>query len=319
MTQYYGFSKFTILLGLFLSAGATAKTESGLASPNELTVSGDFLVSVKIGEQILRLRVDPGMPGTRVLNPDVAAHLALKPSKMWGHWDRIGPIIVKSSTDKTEVDYLPIRRKDRFAWSTYRVIENADGVIAPSALPYDQVTFSLAAARPGETLITLPLQSTGLLGWGGNATSLLVEQTEIRVIFRLDRDENVLVAPTGKLIADAFGGVLTGQIRPFSVRYGIERPVRLMVLDKPLLLGGRAISNPWIRVSDFGDATRIPDGEAPVVDPDEIVVQAENTQKKKKSFQLIALGRSFLAGCSSMTYDFKRKQIRLSCVPAASL
>lgn len=319
MMQYYGVAAITFLLGLIAPAGAAAKDENGVHPPRELIVSGDFLIPVKIGEQVLRLRVDPGMPGTRVLNPDVAARLSLKPSKMWGHWDRIGPIIVKSSTAKIEVDYLPIRRKDRFAWSTYRVIEDADGVIAPSALPYDQVTFSLAAARPGETLITLPLQSTGLLGWGGNATSLTVGETEIRVIFRLDREENVLIAPTGKLIADAYGGALIGQIRPFNVRYGIERPVRLMVLAHPLLLGGRAIANPWIRVSDFGDATRIPDGEAPAADPDEIVVHAENKHKKKKSFQLIALGRSFLAGCSSMTYDFKQKQIRLSCVPATSL
>ena len=104
---------------------------------------------------------------------------------------------------------------------------------------------------------------------------------------------------------------MTGVTHLAQIRFGIERPVRTMRLSAPLLIGGRPLTELGVRTADFGNASGIPEVGA-VTDPDEIVVTA--AKKGERDYSLL-VGRDFLSGCSSLTYDFPAKLIRLRCLP----
>jgi hypothetical protein len=73
-------------------------------------------------------------------------------------------------------------------------------------------------------------------------------------------------------------------------------------------IGGLPLNSLLVRVSDFGDATQIKDADA--ADSDEIIVTAAS--KKKPKYQM-TLGSDFLSRCSSLTFDYKVKQVQMSC------
>ena len=119
-----------------------------------------------------------------------------------------------------------------------------------------------------------------------------------------------MTAPTAVLLATEQGGAFSEQQRQAIIRFGVERPVRLLRFERPFPLFERPVAAALVRVSDFGDASNIPDGTT--ADQDEIIVTGK--AKKKPQYSII-LGRDFLKGCSSLTYDMKAKLIRLSCQP----
>jgi hypothetical protein len=87
-----------------------------------------------------------------------------------------------------------------------------------------------------------------------------------------------------------------------------------MTLAQPVPFGAFLLSEMDVRVHDFGDATGIAEAavNAEGGDSDEIVV----TGKSDKDINLrVTLGRDFLKGCSSITYDLQHNKILLSCAP----
>ena len=87
--------------------------------------------------------------------------------------------------------------------------------------------------------------------------------------------------------------------------------MRIMRLSTPLLIGGRPPTALGVWTTDFGNALGIPEAGA-VADHDEIVVIA--TKEGRPDHSLL-VGDSFLSGCSSLTYDFPAKLIRLNWLP----
>lgn len=278
--------------------------------PTSLTLSGDNTVSVTINGEQVRIKADPAYAGLVTVNPDVVARARLKPSMIGGlHF--VGPVRLAFRSDAAKLDFDFGATKHRVMWPDRPIVSGVDGIAGPNALPWSRLTFVIGPKLEGEQEIDLPLEVAGPFGWRGSITKLKLGDQEINVWFSLMLPQSLATAGLGAELARTNGGEMNGTAHPALIRFGIERPVRTMRLSTPLLVGGRPLSELGVRMADFGDASGIPEAGARP-DPDEIVVTAE--RKGKRDYSLL-LGRDFLSGCSSITYDFPAKLIRLSCVP----
>lgn len=296
----------TISLCLLPISGAEAQTNN---TANTLEVSDDFVVPVTINGTVYRWEVSPEGNAARVLNAEIAKKLALKPS-MIGGIHMVGPVRLTAASDSARIDYGGILRKDRLFWFDRPASDISDGVVHPAMLPYSRVRFALAPKSANERESVIPLDGVGLFGVGGGGGKFDYGGAAINISFSLKRKDTLMTAPTAVLLATEQGGAFLEQQRQAIIRFGVERPVRLLRFARPLSLFERPVNAALVRVSDFGDASTIP-AETPV-DQDEIIVTAK--AKKKPQYSII-LGRDFLKGCSSLTYDMKAKLIRLSCQP----
>jgi hypothetical protein len=293
-------------LCLLSNSGAEAKTS---ATTDTLELSGDFIIPVTINGKAYRWEVAPEGNAARVLNAHIAKALALKPS-MIGGIHMVGPVRLAAASDSARIDYGGIMRKDRLFWFDRPASDISDGAIHPAMLPYSRVRFVLAPKSANDRESVMPLDGVGMFGVGGGVGKFKYGDVEIRISFSLKRRETLMTAPTGVLLAAEHGGAFSEQQRQAMIRFGVERPVRPLRFARPFSLFERPVTAALVRVSDFGDASHIPDGTT--ADQDEIIVTGKT---KKKPEYAIILGRDFLEGCSSLTYDMKAKLIRLSCQP----
>lgn len=295
-------TKMLCLSALLLTAAAD--------QPTSMTLSGDNIVSVTINGEQVRIKADPAYSGLVTVNPDVVARARLKPS-MIGAMHFVGPVRLTFRSDAAKLDYGFGVSKRRVMWPDRPIVSGVDGIAGPNALPWSRLTFTTGPKADGEQEIDLPLEVSGPFGLRGSITKLRLGDQEINAWFSLMLPQSLATAGLGAELARTNGGEMTGTAHSALIRFGIERPVRTMRLSTPLLIGGRPLTELGVRMADFGDASSIPEAGAKA-DPDEIVVTAE--KKGKRDYSLL-LGRDFLSGCSSITYDFPAELIRLSCVP----
>lgn len=294
----------TMLVSLVQSNSAGAKTAS---ASDTLELSGDYVVPVTINGKPYRWEVEPDGGAARVVNADIAKALALKPS-MIGGLHMVGPIRLKAASDSARIDYGGKVQKDRLFWFDRAASAISDGAIHPTMLPNSKVRFVLAPKTVNERETVMPLEGAGMFGVGGGYGKFAYGDIELQISFSLKRFETLMTAPVGVELAAGQGGAYSEQQRQALIRFGVERPVRLLRFGRPLLLFDRPLTTALVRVSDFGDASTIADETA--MDQDEIVVTGKARKKARYS---LTLGRDFLNGCSSLTYDMKAKLIRLSC------
>ena len=301
-----------VLIALLCPAPVAAKpTQTAKAAP--LILTGDNQIIRVINGKLLRFQVDPGHPGALLVNAAAQTQTGLKSTGLIGirFVHAVGPVRIAFGSGSAKVGTGRMVEKRRVLWSDTEVVKGFDGVAGPNALRNQVVTFALAPITVGEREINLPLAVKGIFGYSGAQTQLRIGQEDVPVSFSLLRDETLITAPTGALLATSNVGTLSGVTVSKMIRFGIERPVRQMNLGTALLLGDRPIPQMFVRISDFGDASSISDGKAAAADQDEIIVTARGKKKPRYS---IVLGRSFLVGCSSLTYDFPAKLIRLRCL-----
>lgn len=278
--------------------------------PAERVVSGDRMLTVTIGGIPGRLRIDPSAASMPVLNPDYAKRAGLKPG-MFGVGRRIGPVTVDGATGVKPIELDQIPGKRRMAWFQRDIATTADGVIGPGGLPESVVRFTLRAPRPGEQIVTLPMEGSGGLlgGWETLRGMIQVGGTPIKVFFDLQQRSAQATAGAAVLLARAQGGTMEGDPASIDMGFGVERPVRTMRLAKPLMIGTLSIDTIRVRIADFGSAAAIREsGE----DPDEVVVSAGQKQDHKRD--QMRLGLDQLDHCSSIVFDTPAQQIRLSCL-----
>ena len=306
--------KFTFFV-LAASISAMPLSAEKPQLPDELVLSGDNIIDVEIEGQRFRLEVRPEGAEAPMLNPATAVSLQLKPG-MIGFVSRVGPETVQGASAVHRVNYGAEEQKQRIFWASRASSTVADGTISPASLPYKRVRFMLSEAQPGETIYRLPLDNFGFLGRLGIGTTVKWEKEKIAFRFSLERDETLVSAPTGNWLAENLGGKVNGPAKSTLIYYGIERPTRSMSLAIPLAVNDFTLNTLDVRVADYGDASRIAeqgsDGAAAAGDNEEIIV----TGKREKDVDLtITAGRAFMKGCSSLLYDFDKRQIAISCAP----
>jgi hypothetical protein len=292
-----------------VALAAPAMADKKAALPDELVLSGDNIIDVQIEGRPFRLQVRPEGAVAPMLNPEAAVALQLKPG-MFGFRSAVGPEMVEGASAVHKIDYGEGEQKQRIFWASRASSTVADGTTSPASLPYKRVKFLLAEPTAVEVVHKLQLDNFGFLGRVGVGTTVKVGDEKIQLRFSLIRDETLVSAPTGNWLAENRGGKLSGTAKSTLIYYGIQRPTRAMILADPLQVGDFALPKVDVRVSDYGDATGIAEQSAEAEDSEEIIV----TGKREKDIDLIVTaGRGFLAGCSSLTFDFERRELVLSC------
>ncbi len=288
---------FALISLLLFTSPLTGKAPAPVA---EQVFEADGLVPGTVNGVPMRFKVSPAGASFPLLSQAAATRAGLK-----GGWlkigGRIGPVRFKGQTAVGTFTAPGVAQKRRMFWFERSPFPGIDAVLGPKSFPASVVAFRLSAKAASEHIYHLPLVDRGYNGLG---SSIILGGEPVLIMWNFEDARSSAVASTGELLAQMQGGRLEGGTFQQHVAFGIERPFRHMRLAKPLVIGPLQLSAINIRDAVAGTA------EAGA-DPDEIIVRAKT--KRRKSQLVIALGRDAMTGCSSLSFDKARKEIRLSC------
>lgn len=288
------------------------------ATPAETVVRGDGVIDATVNDVPVRLRIDPGAPGIVTLAPEPATRAALKAGGLLGFSVvyHVGTqrVIGKTTVARFAIDgSQPAKR--RLAWTGLPRAAGVDAVMGPAGLEEPVVRFILRPSVPGERTVSLPMAPTGTFfgSWYGLRAQLTLAGAPLLVRFDPHHRRTIATAVAAQRLAAMLGGTLNGPAVPEEIAFGIERPVRTMMLARPLTIGPLALTTLGVRVSEPGSTATLPEAGAPspAIDPDEVVVIAK---KGKARAATMALGADALARCSQIVFDKPAKVIRLTCL-----
>lgn len=289
-----------ILLALIASGLVPSSAIAGPAPMAPLVVPADGAVQVTVNGQKSRMLLLADGSSIPVFNQGAAQRFGFKAA--WISFAaRIANVKIKGWTAvvRYAVNGQPYRR--RAIWFEREIAPGFAGMLGPGAVPQDVVTVQIRPPVVNERQFVLPLVESRVLGVGAVAGDIFIQFDPLR-------RQTIGTASAGALLARGQGGALTGPVRQAPLRFGIERPVRTLALDRPFRVGPVDLKALAIRVSESGAASKIPDAD---IDPDEIVVTGK--KKKERDYLTVHIGADALGGCSSITFDKLRKRVILSC------
>lgn len=287
--------------------------------PGEIILPADAPIAASIDGQKVMLSLATGAVDRITLNPGTVARLGLTPASIRGKANvRVGRSnVLAGRNTPAKVELAGAAFRQRVFWFEGAGPIARDGSIGPMALPHGRVTVDLKPGAGGAEW-ALPLfgdlnsGSYGAVAAGGTRFGLNVD-----VAGRLALP--LATAALGADIAAALGGKFVGEAWDEAVFLGVARPVRRLVLDKPLELGPFRFREIAVRVNDRRDGMgQLDKGQAGVPDenddPSEIVVTAD-TGKQRKVVRVLTLSRTQLEaqGCSRLVVDKLARRLVLSC------
>ncbi len=278
------------------------------AQAAELTVraADRFIVPVVVNGHQIRLRVDPEAPAYVAVNPAVARRIGLRPTLLGGIYALVGPVRLNGNTKSAILSHDGRQVRQRFAWLNRNVIDDADGLISPAALPYERVTFELGTEQRREVVSTFPM--TYSTEYGLLFPLRLGKQT-IQFQFSTVKPRSMATAAAGARIAENNGGAWSGDPFEQLIEYGVRRPVRPLGLQTPLALEGLGLPGLLVRTSDnLGNHNLPSDASA---DPREIVVTGVRT--RGAAVYMVTIGLDRLSACSRMIYEGPQHRLVLHC------
>ncbi|MDA9918370.1 hypothetical protein N9D37_00580 [Erythrobacter sp.] len=263
------------------------------------------LVTITIDGRQTVMEVAPDGPNSPIVNAEVATELGKKGSLVNGR-HMVGRTAVSASSNMARIDYGDGDvTKNRIFWFERDWTKVGEGRMGPGLMPQDIVTYRLSESQPNEQTIALPFVKHGRAGY---RSETVIDDITIPVILTFDRPETMVTASTGALMASFYGGQMSGDPRDIELEMSFMRPARSMEFAAPIMIGELALSDVVVRTTDTGSTANIPDKDQ---DPNEIVVTAKS---KRKPLHGIFLGTASFANCSTLTFDKKRDEIRLTCV-----
>jgi hypothetical protein len=282
---------------------------TAVAAPERLIVIGDT-VSAHINGAPVQLRVDPAGTAMPLLDRAAADRAKLKPSMLAIAY-AVGPQRVTGYSAVAPVDLGAGAAKLRVGWTDRRYATPVEGTIGPGGLPDAVIRFQLRAPLPNERIFTLPMTGQGGLWqkWGERFAMIDVGGAPMRVRFDPYHRRTLATAGAAVRLATAQNGAMTGKTGPAEIAFGIERPVRDMVLGTPLQVGPFSLSSLGVRMGDFGSTAGL--REIRSIDPDEVIVTAKRHHDPHRD--LINIGSDQLDRCSSILFDNPHKLIALTC------
>jgi hypothetical protein len=300
-----------LLLALMSATAAVSQTRQPQARSPERVVSGDGIVTVSVNGARGRIRIDPAAPAIPMFTTPFAADQARLRAGPFAFGFMVGPQAVpgRTAVGRIAVGEGARPRKRRIGWTGRTYLQGADGVIGPGGVPEPVVRFVLRPSLPGERTVTLPLEDEGGLfgGWGGSYALIDLDGQPLRIRFNPHEPRTLATAGAAVRIANAQDGIVSGEPSPMHIAFGISRPVRTMRLGRPLAVGPLTITELGIRTGDFGNTSTIREEGG---DPDEIVVTGD--RRRSSRWDRLALGADQLRNCSSITFDKRRREVRLT-------
>lgn len=291
------FALFFAWLALFLPAAAQA-------ADLVVDAASNFIIDATINGQPVRLRVDPETSGYVILNPATVERIGLRRS-MLGSRTQIGPVRLTGSSKVAEVGIGGVTGDRRVVWIDRPAVEGADGLIGPADMHYERVTFAIGPARAGEAGFTIPLafeRSFGLY------FPLTLGEHDFRFQFSLIKPASLATAGAGAHLATLQGGAWAGEALDQMIEFGVVRPVRPMILARPIELQGFRVAAFRVRTGDNRGNLALP--PEPDADPDEVVVAAGSRQR---AAFVVHVGMDRLSQCSSLIWDNAARRMTLNC------
>lgn len=195
-----------------------------------------------------------------------------------------------------------------------------DGSIGPMAIPLPRLALRFANGN-APTAVRLRLAGDiDTTAYGVVATDTL--GFAITVDPGIRRSLPLVSAAVGADLAAANGGQLVGGSWLEEIVLGVRRPVRRLVLDRPLMLGRLRFDEVAVRVGGPRDRTQFlapgqkPIGEAPE-DPQELVVRGRTLVQRRVAY-VMTLSRTQIEqfGCTQLTVDKHAMSWDLACYGA---
>ncbi len=262
-------------------------------------------VTAAINGELFRLRVDLDAQGSVVLNREAARRtdfqrggsvtMNIGPVKFTG---RFAP-----ATLALEGRQVPVQVK----WFVRRAASDADGIISPALLPFESVTVAYDVPKAPSRRLSF---STSLEDEAGLHIRMPVGSQIVKVRFS-PRGETVATAAAGAVIAGSQDGAWGGDQRRLEIGYGIARPVRPLVLAKPLQVGHLSVYRILVRLADFAGRHELPEEGNADGSPDEIVVQAR--RPTQSAVYRATIGRETLGSCYAATLFAATDSLILAC------
>lgn len=299
--------RITPRLAAACAVGMISSASAALAAPpveDVLVVEPNALIAASVNGMNVMLAMEPDGLSIPALDPALAKRLALS-GGISGAQARVGPVKIAGRSGTVQLQVGRAVRKQKAVWFDKPMVAGADGALEPDAAPHPSVMFRLSdPTAPGVTS-RLPLVRKN----NRDGTEIEIAGAKIFVQWTFARAGTLATAAAASSIALANGGKLSGEARRQSIRFGVERPVRLLTLARPFAIGPLTLSAFDARISDYGTVSGVADAD---IDPTEIVVTATGRQKTVPEFGL-TLGRDVMRGCSSIEFDKARQQIVLTC------
>lgn len=286
--------------------------------PTAITLPAEAPILASINGEAVLLSLATGGVDRITLNADTVARLSLKPAMLMGKANlKVGRTkVLNGRNTPAKVILFGQAVNQRVFWFEGAAPLAQQGRIGPFALPQGQVTVQLQPSIGRD--FSLPLFgdiSSGAYGVVRGAGYGFGLSVDIAGRSRLA----VASAAVGADLAAALGGRLEGEPWQEEIVFGITRPVRRLVLDKPLEIGPFRLPAIAVRVTDRRDGTaQLATGQQAVTDaeddPAEIVVNGDST-KKRQVVRVLNLSRTQLdaAGCHAIRYDKAGGQLVFNC------
>lgn len=308
----------TILASMLV--GQISVAEDNAAPPHSIEVDADEPLAAVIEGRPAELQFVSGFVDRLTLNVDYVAKHGIRPAAIMGNADVnfFGRREIKGKNRPVGYSIGSSKENARAFWFAEVPQPKYDGAIGPFAMPFDVVTVRMAPLQAGEKIHNMIY--FGDANNGSNAGH--IDPTfHTAVSFAVEKRMRypLASAATGAAIAAAYGGTLSGETWDEAIAFGVKRPVRLLTLEKPFVIGQFSFTKIAVRVRGSIDAGGAGEAiaEAPSAsdrDPAEIVVIGAGKKPRIPVFSF-DIDRNVLDACSTISFDKPAKQIRLSCRP----
>lgn len=302
--------------GWAIFAALTICAQPSAAQHRSLTLDLDEPLQVAVEGAMLDIALHTGNINRLTLDPETAARIEANPAPV-PHYGkgrlRIGSTRILDGRDRPmDLTIEGVPHRARVLWFDGAADGPADGSVGPYAIPFDHIAIRLEGASAGTH--TFPLVGGFNRSAGARFTH---DGGEMLVKFAIEETGNypVASAAAGAAIAAAYGGVATGEVWQEHIAFGIRRPVQLVRLGRPLVIGPFSFDAIAVRTRDRIDGSGAGDKlpEPPLEwDPSEIIVMMP-THKGPPPVYAFRIPRPVLMRCGMLEYLKQAKEIRLSC------
>ena len=320
LTVYALLKAFITPLAAQSAANEQAEFPSGgediVVRPDQLFLSGDNIIKVKLARRTLRLEVDPGHSGPPIINPNIVRELQIR-----GNIDLyLGfgqNLEVPLATAWKTIDFGYKKKKLRIAWGADDSSKVADGIIGLYDLPHRRVTFELHQPTGSDTEQHFDLTLHTLRQFSRLGTIIPIAEKSLFAQFTFKNRKSYVSAPTGTFLAThREGGFLPDTDGFVEVMLGVRRPTRDIQLAMPLSFAGLHIDRFAVRLNDHGSSRKV--GEIKPGDRyfDEELIVVSRRKRQGRADRLTRIGRDEFDHCSTLIYDLKAMKGTLACTAA---
>ncbi len=191
-------------------------------------------------------------------------------------------------------------------------VAGSDGVIGLQLLPHDSVRLAFRPRQPSDRVVTV----AGETGARSSSTKFdwpLPKGPPIEVELHTLRPVSVASVAAASRLAEVSDGKLNGPPRRVLVGFGVARPVRSLVLARPLAIAGVTVTTVDVRLFDWAGKAQLP----PDAESDEAAL-VTGKRGRQRGWPILKLGRDVLGRCASIAWqrdasDPERGRFELIC------